>query len=201
MSLCRILMVRYSRSCPRTMRDSLLTTVPAPWCGYTTLSPTSNKLALPLSAHFTKTAGAERLPARERHSSGDSPCLEGESGMSPGANDAIGQEPAAFRKTTAAQQRHLPRRATDTGTVPSGHLRNGRRGLQAGSDRLTQRLGPRDARPSPARRPFGGDHRRKPELCALLEPPLGLRRGAHSPRQPDLTDHRKTVAHRNAASR
>src|SRR3954471_10634160 len=116
MSLCRILMVRYSRSCPRTMRDSLLTTVPAPWCGYTTLSPTSNKLALPLSAHFTKTAGAERLPARERHSSGDSPCME--------ANRACRQGQ----------------------TTQSGDLRDGGRRLEAGRDCLAQRLGPRDAR-------------------------------------------------------
>src|SRR3954447_16815005 len=43
MSLCRIWIVRYSRCSPRTSRDSRLTTTPAPWCGYTTLSPTSNK--------------------------------------------------------------------------------------------------------------------------------------------------------------
>src|SRR5438445_13507897 len=40
MSLCRILIVRYSRFSPSTSRVSLLTTVPAPWWGYTTLSPT-----------------------------------------------------------------------------------------------------------------------------------------------------------------
>src|SRR4029450_13737692 len=40
MSLCRILIVRYSRFSPSTSRDSFFTTVPAPWCGYTTLSPT-----------------------------------------------------------------------------------------------------------------------------------------------------------------
>ena len=33
MSLCRILIVRYSRCCPRTSRFSFLTTVPAPWWG------------------------------------------------------------------------------------------------------------------------------------------------------------------------
>src|SRR5262249_23103270 len=37
----------YSRFWPRTSRDSFLTTVPAPWCGYTTLSPTLYKPVLP----------------------------------------------------------------------------------------------------------------------------------------------------------
>src|SRR5438874_660799 len=45
MSLCRILIVRYSRFSPRTSRFSFFTTVPAPWCGYTTLSPTLYKPA------------------------------------------------------------------------------------------------------------------------------------------------------------
>src|ERR671939_1517613 len=43
MSLCRILIVRYSRFSPRTSFFSRFTTVPAPWCGYTTLSPTLYK--------------------------------------------------------------------------------------------------------------------------------------------------------------
>src|SRR3954454_7244679 len=43
MSLCRIWIVRYSRFCPRTSRSSFFTIVPAPWCGYTTLSPTLYK--------------------------------------------------------------------------------------------------------------------------------------------------------------
>src|SRR2546423_15406038 len=47
MSLWRILIVMYSRFCPRTVRDSFFTTVPAPWCGYTTLSPTLYKPTLP----------------------------------------------------------------------------------------------------------------------------------------------------------
>src|SRR5438445_1408011 len=45
MSLCKILIVRYSRFSPRTSRFSFFTTVPAPWCGYTTLSPTLYKPA------------------------------------------------------------------------------------------------------------------------------------------------------------
>ena len=44
MSLCRILIVRYSRVSPRISRRSRFTMVPAPWCGYTTLSPTLYKL-------------------------------------------------------------------------------------------------------------------------------------------------------------
>src|SRR5919202_5632880 len=43
MSLWRILIVRYSRFCPSTSRCSFFTTVPAPGCWYTTLSPTLYK--------------------------------------------------------------------------------------------------------------------------------------------------------------
>src|SRR5205807_449403 len=50
MSLWRILIVRYSRFSPRTSRFSFFTTVPAPWWGYTTLSPTLNKPCLPLGS-------------------------------------------------------------------------------------------------------------------------------------------------------
>src|SRR5438067_3280580 len=50
MSLWRILIVMYSRFCPSTVRDSFFTTVPAPWCGYTTLSPTLYKPSLPFSS-------------------------------------------------------------------------------------------------------------------------------------------------------
>src|SRR5258707_756724 len=63
MSLCRILIVRYSRFCPRTSRDSFLMTVPAPWCGYTTLSPTLYKPTLP----FVSTLSRQKEPALERH--------------------------------------------------------------------------------------------------------------------------------------
>src|SRR4029077_3303085 len=56
MSLCRILMVRYSRFSPRTSFFSRFTTVPAPWWGYTTLSPTLYKLA-PLSVCSRESAG------------------------------------------------------------------------------------------------------------------------------------------------
>src|SRR5579875_3165078 len=44
MSLCRILIVRYSRLSPSTSFCSLRMTLPAPWCGYTTLSPISNSM-------------------------------------------------------------------------------------------------------------------------------------------------------------
>src|SRR3989442_9786631 len=40
MSLCRILIVRYSRFSPTTSRFYFFTTVPAPWSGYTTYSHT-----------------------------------------------------------------------------------------------------------------------------------------------------------------
>src|SRR5690348_528892 len=63
MSLCRILIVRYSRFSPRTSRDSFLTIVPAPWCGYTTLSPIlydKPDPPLPCVAVSAKRAGARR---------------------------------------------------------------------------------------------------------------------------------------------
>src|SRR5919202_6730512 len=47
-----ILIVRYSRFWPSTSRCSFFTTVPAPWCGYTTLSPTLYKSRLPRIAGF-----------------------------------------------------------------------------------------------------------------------------------------------------
>src|SRR5919204_4600310 len=62
MSLCRILIVRYSRFSPNTSRFSFFTTVPAPWCGYTTLSPTLYKPA-PFRPYVTaKPAGSFRPP-------------------------------------------------------------------------------------------------------------------------------------------
>src|SRR4051794_5389797 len=51
MSLWRILIVRYSRFSPSTSRLSFFTTVPAPWWGYTTLSPTLYKLTPSLRVH------------------------------------------------------------------------------------------------------------------------------------------------------
>src|SRR5215218_2889087 len=44
MSLWRILIVRYSRRSPSTSFCSFLSTCPAPWWGYTTLSPISNSM-------------------------------------------------------------------------------------------------------------------------------------------------------------
>src|SRR5581483_819581 len=66
MSLCRILIVRYSRFCPRTSRDSFFTTVPAPWCGYTTLSPTLYKPDLPFSSNSRQNADGLILRRRPR---------------------------------------------------------------------------------------------------------------------------------------
>src|SRR4029453_10308264 len=59
MSLCRIRIVRYSRFCPSTSRDSFLTTVPAPWWGETPFAPTLNKPRPPLLESLSaKKAGA-----------------------------------------------------------------------------------------------------------------------------------------------
>src|SRR6478736_2849806 len=72
MSLCRILIVRYSRFSPSTSRRSRFTTVPAPWWGYTTLSPTLYKLTPSPVAHktvsLTKAPATWMRPAR-RHQS------------------------------------------------------------------------------------------------------------------------------------
>src|SRR6478672_7718400 len=64
MSLWRILIVMYSRFCPRTVRDSFFTTVPAPWCGYTTLSPTLYKPTLPFVAYIARTPTESSPSAR-----------------------------------------------------------------------------------------------------------------------------------------
>src|SRR6266576_2926549 len=64
MSLCRILMVRYSRFSPSTVRVSRLTTVPAPWWGYTTLSPTLYNADPPLRRSFSTTTPATTMLRR-----------------------------------------------------------------------------------------------------------------------------------------
>src|SRR3569623_1215625 len=64
MSLCRILIVRYSRFSPRTSFFSLFTTVPAQWCGYTTLSPTLYKCSSGSVCSRESAGGLERLHRR-----------------------------------------------------------------------------------------------------------------------------------------
>ena len=68
MSLCRILIVMYSRFSPSTSRVSFLTTVPAPWCGYTTLSPTLYNPSLPLCIGVSA-----KKPASARPPAGSTP--------------------------------------------------------------------------------------------------------------------------------
>src|ERR1700751_1978397 len=79
MSLCRILIVRYSRFVPSTSRDSFLTIVPAPWCGYTTLSPTLYNADLPFQHAFRQKSRHARAPAQYgyliRKSPGKAPVL------------------------------------------------------------------------------------------------------------------------------
>src|SRR5215475_11799571 len=61
-------MVRYSRFWPSTSRDSFLTIVPAPWCGYTTLSQTLYKPELPSCRRLSaKRAGAVGRRPRSHH--------------------------------------------------------------------------------------------------------------------------------------
>src|SRR4051812_2920910 len=62
-SLWRILIVRYSRFSPSTSRRSFFTTVPAPWWGYTTLSPTLYKLT-PSLRRSSKRRRSLGLPAK-----------------------------------------------------------------------------------------------------------------------------------------
>src|SRR4051812_10060480 len=66
MSLCRIWIVRYSRFCPRTSRCSFFTIVPAPWCGYTTLSPTLYKRIPFLAAEIAMKTGRQWVSAGAR---------------------------------------------------------------------------------------------------------------------------------------
>src|SRR3972149_1650726 len=60
MSLWRIWMVKYSRSWLRAVRISFRTTVPAPWWGYTTLSPTSNTPSPPSCLSGGREGGGRR---------------------------------------------------------------------------------------------------------------------------------------------
>src|SRR3954452_4301270 len=62
-SLWSILIVRYSRVSPRTSFFSRFTTVPAPWCGYTTLSPILYKLSSLFRLFAEVPADAEGAPA------------------------------------------------------------------------------------------------------------------------------------------
>src|SRR5260370_34935065 len=53
----------YSRFSPSTSRISFLTTVPAPWCGYTTLSPTLyNRSPFPNYVRSRQAAGGQGKP-------------------------------------------------------------------------------------------------------------------------------------------
>src|SRR5438270_9724369 len=53
----------YSRFSPSTSRTSFLTTVPAPWCGYTTLSPTLyNRSPFPNYVRSRQAAGGHVEP-------------------------------------------------------------------------------------------------------------------------------------------
>src|SRR6266849_6779511 len=53
----------YSRFSPSTSRTSFLTTVPAPWCGYTTLSPTLyNRSPFPNYVRSRQAAGGQGKP-------------------------------------------------------------------------------------------------------------------------------------------
>ena len=64
-SMSGMWMVRYSRSSPSTTRVSRRVTTPAPWCGCTTLSPTSNMPVLPYRTSTGTRCVNRFYPARE----------------------------------------------------------------------------------------------------------------------------------------
>src|SRR5215218_9293584 len=144
MSLCRIWIWRYSRSSPSTFRFSFLTTVPAPWCGYTTLSPTLYKPNLPVPSVFTKPPAGGEPPAnvfQNTKSSWKTPLFH------------------AFLTKSPAQSRL---RGDRLGLA------------ECGGDRSAKRLGLDERHLRARLCALRDDHSRQPELRALLRPALGL---------------------------
>ena len=220
MSLCRILIVRYSRFSPRTSRFSRFTTVPAPWCGYTTLSPTLYKLT-PLSVCSRESAGGpEGSPAKDsrvaetlqkRHF-----CRVFEKSL---LRRASRRAPAA----SAAERLGLERRAL----VPAGATRReaelaafldaaGRPGWPAAGGPVSP-ISPKAASPSRTGTPLrgGGDRERDPEVGARLvdadaagdvDEDVGAaraagRRGARARRRSSRAASGRRRSRRGAASR
>src|ERR1700722_12239063 len=70
MSLCRILIVRYSRRWPKTSLISLALTCPAPWWGYTTLSPSSNSMTSAVIVTSMSSSGSRPASSSRPTSSG-----------------------------------------------------------------------------------------------------------------------------------
>ena len=145
--------MRYSRSSPSTFRFSFLTTVPAPWCGYTTLSPTLYKPDLPIPSVFTKPPAGGRPPANDLQNS--------KSCWKTPLFRACVHEKSLLRAGYAATGSAFPRAAeTACRSVSASHERHFAR----------------------ASVPLRDDHGAQPELRALLRPALGLgRRPAAAP--------------------
>src|SRR5436305_14462215 len=74
-------------------------------------------------------------------------------------------------------------------------------GVQPGSDRGPECLRGLDPNLAMRRSSGRGDDGREPELRALLQPPLGLRRRAEAARETDLAEGREALLHGHAPRR
>src|SRR6187551_2768247 len=169
-SLWRIRMVRYSRSSPSTTLTSFFSTVPAPWWGYTTLSPTSNTpRALPSSG----------LDMRLTHEK----CRLLGAGVCPHSTGSDGPEPAQMHAECALA-------GLTSVSCSSALLRLACLRLERSPERLPERFHSDDARPA-ARgdaRPIRRHDRLDPELRALLEASLRLRGRAQPTGEAELAE-------------
>src|SRR5919108_1398628 len=144
-------MVRYSRFSPSTSRVSFFTTVPAPWCGYTTLSPTLYKPDLPFRIDYDK------APAGEEAAGKSGPVYRS------------GREKARFSRDFIA-----------SGAKPllAGRFLAGLLRPERGAHRPPDCFDCLGVKAPAAFRPRRDDHGREAELRALLEAALGLGSGA-----------------------
>src|SRR6187551_656204 len=182
-SLWRIRMVRYSRSSPSTTLTSFFSTVPAPWWGYTTLSPTSNTpRALPSSGLDM------RLTHEKCRLLGAGVCLH--------STGSDGPEPAEMHAECAL--------AGPTAVSCSSALLHcaGVR-LERLSERLPERLHGDDTRPAAcdAASPVRRHDRLDPELRALLEASLRLGGRTQPTGEAELAERCDAFPQRGCASR
>src|SRR5712692_543775 len=140
----------YSRFSPSTSRTSFLTTVPAPWCGYTTLSPTLyNRSPFPTTVRSRQAAGGQGEPP---------------AGLYKFSKNGLN------KPTFQGFSRRGRRKCLLVGTFG--------RPLEPRGDGVADRLRFDDRGAGPRGRAHGSEDGGQTELGAFLEPALGLRRGA-----------------------
>src|SRR5918999_151756 len=167
-------MVRYSRFSPSTSRDSFFTTVPAPWCGYTTLSPTLYNPTSPVRNDYDK---------------------------APAGDESAGKSGQVYQKDPRNSQ--ISRDFTDPAakSLLAAGFRGGLLPRQTGADRPPERFDRPRIDAAAALRAGGHDDGAEAELRALLEPPLRLRRRPQPTGQADLAEGRHAGGDRRSPRR